>query len=255
MTPESRMPSYMIFPRFLFDLDLNETECLLYMILLDRARLSQSNGRWIDEEGHVFMLFPIKELAEALHRSETTIKASLASLEAHRLLIRRRKGIGRPSRIYLLLPEDTNASSQGSEVHLSQEQNPIPAMDRKPALSQTENCPSQGQKTVSLMGGKLPGSKNKGIKEQEINTERKESGSELHTAYGLYENVFLTGTELRRLQSSIPKWDHYINRLSGYMHRTGKKYANHAKTILYWAEKDNALAPVRNYTRNEKESL
>lgn len=223
MTPKSRMPSYMMFPRFLFDLDLNETEFLLYMILLDRARLSQSNGKWIDEEGHVFLLFPIKDLAESLHRSETTIKASLASLETHHLLIRRRTGIGRPSRIYLQLPENTNTSSQGIEIHLSQEPNPTPSIDRKPALSQTENCPSQGQNTVSLMGGKLSGSKNKGIKEKEINKESKECSSDLRSAYGLYENVFLTGKELRKLQSSIPKWEQYINRLSGYMHRTEKK--------------------------------
>ena len=53
LTQSSPIPPYMAFPRFLLDKDgLNETAKILYTILLDRARLSQKNDGWTDEQGH-----------------------------------------------------------------------------------------------------------------------------------------------------------------------------------------------------------
>lgn len=43
LTADTSLPSYMMFPRFLLDMEINETAKMLYMILLDRARLSQKN--------------------------------------------------------------------------------------------------------------------------------------------------------------------------------------------------------------------
>ena len=43
LTADTSLPSYMMFPRFLLGLEINETAKMLYMILLDRARLSQRN--------------------------------------------------------------------------------------------------------------------------------------------------------------------------------------------------------------------
>lgn len=69
LTQSSPIPPYMAFPRFLLDKDgLNETAKILYTILLDRARLSQKNDGWTDEQGHVFIFFPIKSLAETIYR-------------------------------------------------------------------------------------------------------------------------------------------------------------------------------------------
>lgn len=60
LTQSSPIPPYMAFPRFLLDKDgLNETAKILYTILLDRARLSQKNDGWTDEQGHVFIFFPM----------------------------------------------------------------------------------------------------------------------------------------------------------------------------------------------------
>ena len=57
-------------------------------------------------------------------------------------------------------------------------------------------------------------------------------GQALARSYGRYENVFLTDTELSELQAELPeKWAYYIERLSGYIASTGKKYKNHAATI------------------------
>lgn len=79
-------------------------------------------------------------------------------------------------------------------------------------------------------------------------------------SYGRYENVFLTDTELSELQAELPeKWAYYIERLSGYIASTGKKYKNHAATIHRWAADDTAKAApkqgIPEYTCKEGESL
>ena len=64
-------------------------------------------------------------------------------------------------------------------------------------------------------------------------------------SYGRYENVFLTDTELSELQAELPeKWAYYIERLSGYIASTGKKYKNHAATIHRWAADDLSLIHI-----------
>lgn len=81
LTTDTSLPPYMVFPRFLLDMELNETTKLLYMVLLDRARLSLKNEGWTDESGHVFLFFTIESMAEVLHKSQMTIKTSLSALE------------------------------------------------------------------------------------------------------------------------------------------------------------------------------
>ena len=68
LTADTNLPSYMMFPRFLLDMEINETAKMLYIILLDRARLSQKNEGWSDTDGHVFIYFTIEALAEVLHK-------------------------------------------------------------------------------------------------------------------------------------------------------------------------------------------
>lgn len=58
ITTDTSQPPYMVFPRFLLDMELNETTKLLYMVLLDRARLSLKNEGWTDDPGHVFLYLP-----------------------------------------------------------------------------------------------------------------------------------------------------------------------------------------------------
>ena len=67
LTGDSLIPPYLTFPRFLLErTNLNETAKILYVLLLDRARLSQKNEGWTDEENRVFLYFPIRDLAAAL---------------------------------------------------------------------------------------------------------------------------------------------------------------------------------------------
>ena len=124
LTPDTNLPPYMVFPRFLLDMELNETTKLLYMVLLDRARLSLKNEGWTDESGHVFLYFTIESMAEVLHKSQMTIKTSLAALEKQDLIIRKRQGAGHPNRIYVKFPEKAFCQT-----------------DNILSVRQTENCP------------------------------------------------------------------------------------------------------------------
>lgn len=124
LTENTSFPLYMVFSRFLLDMELNETTKLLYMVLLDRARLSLKNEGWTDTSGHVFLYFTIEAMAEVLHKSQMTIKTSLAALEKQDLILRKRQGAGHPNRIYVKFPAGAFCQT-----------------DRILSLRQTENCP------------------------------------------------------------------------------------------------------------------
>lgn len=85
-------------------------------------------------------------------------------------------------------------------------------------------------------------------------------GQTARAPFGRYKNVFLSEKELAELQTELPgKWEYYIDRLSGYIASSGKKYKNHAATIRRWAADDEAKkAPKRkipDYSYREGESL
>lgn len=100
-------------------------------------------------------------------------------------------------------------------------------------------------------------------KEKEIEKEREgETGHPAPAAYGRYNNVILTDTELSELKTELPdKWEYYIDRLSCHIASTGKQYHSHAATIYKWAQEDAAkgkAAPkqgIPDYSCKEGESL
>lgn len=122
----SLLPPYMAYPRFLLEEALSETAKLIYVLLLDRARLSMKNEGWTDEQGHVFIFYPITDLAKASGKSKMTVKNALAALERQGLIFRQRQGAGLASRIYVRV--------------------------------QTENCPSGGTSSVPQTDRKLSAS-------------------------------------------------------------------------------------------------
>ena len=235
LTQDSLIPPYMAFPRFLLDKEgLSETAKILYTILLDRARLSQKNDGWTDERGHVFILFPIKNLAETMHKSEMSMKTALAALEKENLIFRKRQGAGFPNRIYVKVPPEALVLSE-----------------RNLSVRQTENCPTDRKKTVSVTDRKLSSSNKEKNNIKRTNSESKDNC----TAYGSYQNVFLTTEELSVLQSEAPHYQEYIEKLSRYMVSSGKHYVNHAATIRSWALQDHPAPVRRTYECKEDESL
>ena len=105
LKPDTKLPVYLMYPRFLLELEINDTAKMVYLLLYDRARLSMQNG-WLDEDGRVYVYYTEEHLAEALHRTEATIRTAMNTLEHHGLILRRRQGAGRPNRIYVRIPKD-----------------------------------------------------------------------------------------------------------------------------------------------------
>ena len=224
LTSETSLPSFLAYPKFLLEMTgLSETAKVVYILLLDRAKVSQTHEGWADAQGQIYIYYPIKDLAETIHKSEMSVKTALFALEKHQLILRKRQGVGNANRIYVKLPVDRNLS-----------------------VRQTENCPPDGKKTVCHTERKLSGSK---IKEKNNLVKR------MSNTYGKFQNVFLSDDDISILQRTVPPYREYIERLSAYMQSSGKSYADHAATIRSWYLRDNPSPPARNYESEENESL
>ena len=95
------IPCFYAYPKFLLTIDLSETAKMIYMLLLDRARLSMQKDGWQDEQGRVFIHYTIQSLASAIGKSEMTVKSALKALEQQGLIYRQRQGSGKPNRIFV----------------------------------------------------------------------------------------------------------------------------------------------------------
>ena len=105
LKPDMNLPVYLMYPRFLLELEINDTAKMVYLLLYDRARLSMQNG-WLDEDGRVYVYCTEEHLSEDLRRTEATIRTALNTLEHHGLILRKRQGAGRPNRIYVRIAKD-----------------------------------------------------------------------------------------------------------------------------------------------------
>ena len=72
----------------------------LYGILLDRMSLSVKNG-WLDEQGRVYIIYTVREVQESLCCAEHKAVKLFRELEDTDLIERKRRGLGRPSLIYV----------------------------------------------------------------------------------------------------------------------------------------------------------
>ena len=254
LTEATHLPPFMAFPRFLLKCNLSETTKLLYILLLDRARVSMKTAQWQDAEGHVYLHYTIRELADDLCKSEMTIKNALAALERARLIERRRQRNQRVNCIYVLLAEWPENCPQEDRNLPAQETKNCPQAEKNLSAAQTENCPSHGQKTVCDTDRKLSPNRNN---RERIKEKEQLSYMSPSMAFGQFHNVFLTEKQVDTLRQSVPGFEDYVERLSRYMASTGKKYADHAATILDWATRDQRMNghAKRDYSCKEGESL
>ena len=72
----------------------------LYGILLDRMSLSAKNG-WLDEQNRVFIIFTIEDVKRSLCCADNKATKLLRELEEFGLIERKRRGLGRPSLVYV----------------------------------------------------------------------------------------------------------------------------------------------------------
>ena len=96
--------SYFRIPKALFQdhrfQKLSTDARTLYGILLDRMSLSAKNG-WLDEQGRVYIIYTVREVQESLCCAEHKAVKLFRELEGIDLIERKRRGLGRPSLIYV----------------------------------------------------------------------------------------------------------------------------------------------------------
>ena len=181
---DTALPPFIPLPRFMIASEHSINAKLLYGLLLNRTMLSRKSG-WVSEDGNVYVIYTIKQMADDLNRSERTVKTALNELENAGLITRVRQGWNRANRIFLHLPDGVQLSSP----------------------PEGNICPMEVQETSPCMGQKLPTSN---TKQEYINLIQTERGEIARRRFGEYQNVFLSDDEFTRLQNAYPdKYEEY----------------------------------------------
>ena len=153
---DTPLPIYLPYPRFLLKMEISQTAKLLYSLLLDRSTLSQKN-KWQDDEGRIYIIYPIAEIAEILDKGSTTIKGALNELDMAGLLERERGGFSAPNRLYVKVPRvpQVQFSDQlmaGNPTLIEPENRPIrtkPASRTVTSAAATRSAPATVRRTLS----------------------------------------------------------------------------------------------------------
>ena len=138
------MFSYFRVPKILFrDIrfkDLSTDAKTLYGILLDRMGLSVKNG-WLDEQGRVYIIFPVQEVMDALGCADNKATKLFRELEKFGLIERKRRGLGKPNLIYVKNfadPRFRNREKNGSGNADSAQQETAKSRGNKTEWNKTE---------------------------------------------------------------------------------------------------------------------
>ena len=138
------MFSYFRVPKILFrDIkfkDLSNDAKTLYGILLDRMGLSVKNG-WLDEQGKVYIIFPVQEVMDALGCADNKATKLFRELEKFGLIERKRRGLGKPNLIYVKNftdPRFRNREKNGSGAADSAQQETAKSRGNKTEWNKTE---------------------------------------------------------------------------------------------------------------------
>ena len=91
---------------------------ILYGLLLDRMGLSAKNG-WTDDSGRVYIIFTTEEIMEALYCADNKATKLMKELESCGLIERKRRGLGKPSLIYVknFISDPLESRIQSRENH------------------------------------------------------------------------------------------------------------------------------------------
>lgn len=138
------MFSYFRVPKILFrDIKfkgLSTDAKTLYGILLDRMGLSVKNG-WLDEQGRVYIIFPVQEVMDALGCADNKATKLFRELEKFGLIERKRRGLGKPNLIYVKNfadPRFRNREKNGSGAADSAQQETAKSRGNKTEWNKTE---------------------------------------------------------------------------------------------------------------------
>lgn len=262
---ESEQFSFYRIPKLLFSdayFDGLSTDAkLLYGILLDRIGLSRRNG-WVDQEGHVYIIYTLEEMAEVMNMSVSKIGMLLKELNENSgigLIERKRRGMGKPNIIYV----KNFTSRQGGELRQVQ--------DVRMPKSTNQDCQDFTIKNRKIWQSRLTDFNNQDCEnlagndtkyyKTDFYTDRNDTGTPLLPennllVLGRFRNVIMTKEELGELKKMFPgEWNGWIERLSEYMASTGKTYQNHMATICLWAARKKEEINARDYDCAEEDCL
>ena len=227
------LPQYLPYARFLLNTDLSHTAKLLYTLLLDRATLSQKNN-WVDEQGRIYVIYPLSNLAKDLDCCISSVTRAFTELKKTDLAERVRYGFSKPSHILLKVPHTVQNC----------------------AVTVCTSAQADCAETHSMIAQKCtPNQRNKSnLKDSHLIRT-----TDAHLTFGEYQNVFLTAKEYRRLKADFSGLDDLIEQLSAYIQSTGKKYTDHAAPLRIWAKRQKterkSTPGIPDYTFKEGESL
>ena len=104
ITSDIPMPDCMLFPKALLQLSISNTAKIMYCLILDTVLKTGIK----DENGTLFVYFPLSELAADISKCIMTVGRYLNELEKAGLIMRIRQEFGKPNRIYVLVPKKEN---------------------------------------------------------------------------------------------------------------------------------------------------
>ena len=221
ITPGTIFPNFYQFPDFLLKAPISQTAKLAYMVLYDRARLSQKND-WVNG-GRIYTVFPIKDMAEVLGKSESTVKSVYNELRHHGLLFSTDGGFSKANILYVLLPGNGQFSERV----------------RKKNVVDTDICTYDGGDSVLTEGRILTPNK-----VNETSDRNQNKGVIERAPYGRYQNIYLSEEECGRLRKEMPnRLDALIEEMSVYCEANGKKYQNYEAALHRWANREKVTQP------------
>ena len=190
---QAELFSFYRIPKVLFtDARIRGISCeskVLYGLLLDRMSLSIKSG-WLDKQGRVYIIFTADEIMEALCCADNKATKLMKELEGCGLIERKRRGLGKPSLIYV-----KNFISDPAESR----------------IQSRENHESGAVKTAALESLKSRGTNTNPINTDSIETDPFLSGadagmeSEGNDSRARYQNYFLNQLNFDSLITSNPE--------------------------------------------------
>lgn len=130
---------------------------ILYGILLDRMSLSVKNG-WLDEQNRVFIIFTIEDVKRALCCADNKATKLLRELEKFGLIERKRRGLGKPSLVYVknFSAESSKSIFQNRDFHDSggfknASQDPSKSRCNKTKENDSKACMTHHIENVGIM--------------------------------------------------------------------------------------------------------
>ena len=100
MTSAAALPPHLVYPRFLLGMELKLITKVVYAVLLDAAAHSQT----VDKHGRLYVVLPVADIAQAIDRTQATVRNAINELESAGLVERRLTSHMTPDHIYVKLP-------------------------------------------------------------------------------------------------------------------------------------------------------